>query len=150
MFKDCSSCGNSHPTEHYQKHSRICRPCKNKKQRETRAKNGDSATKKYEKTPNGYLMRTYRNMESRVKGIQKLKAHLYEGRCILGREEFYQWSLGCGIFIKLFNNYVESGFDMKLAPSIDRIETDKGYEIGNIRWITHSENSRLGAISRHS
>jgi hypothetical protein len=33
--------------------------------------------KKYEKTPKGYLMRTYRNMKSRVLGIQHKKAHIY-------------------------------------------------------------------------
>ena len=33
---------------------------------------------RYEKTPKGFLMRLYRNMKSRVKGVQQAKHHLYE------------------------------------------------------------------------
>lgn len=31
------------------------------------------------------------------------------------------------------------------APSIERIDSSKGYEMNNIEIITHSENSRRGA-----
>lgn len=33
-------------------------------------------------------MRVYRNMKSRVEGIQKLKSHLYEGKEILDKQSF--------------------------------------------------------------
>jgi hypothetical protein len=87
-------------------------------------------------------------MKSRVNGVLKNKAHLYCGKELLSKDEFYNWALNSNEFITLFNNYCSSGFDIKVAPSIDRIDSSKGYVIGNIRWITHSENSRLGTISR--
>ncbi len=61
-------------------------------QRIRRKKDGNKNTKKYEKTHKGFLMRLYRNMQSRVTGVQKLKYHLYEGLTILPRKEFYEWA----------------------------------------------------------
>ena len=118
------------------------------RQRESRKANGNAHTKKYERTKNGKLMRTYRNMYTRVSGILKTKAHLYEGLSILSKEDFYEWSLSDGTFNTLFDDWVSSGYGMKLSPSIDRQDASIGYEIGNIRWLTHSENSRLGALSK--
>jgi len=45
-------------------------------------KNGNAITHKYEKTKNGFLMRVYRNMRSRIAGVQKEKFHLYAGKNI--------------------------------------------------------------------
>ena len=58
-------------------------------QRERRKNNGNASTKKYEKTKNGFLMRCYRNMKSRITGVQKQKAHLYVGKSLLEKELFY-------------------------------------------------------------
>lgn len=116
-------------------------------QREYRKKTGNKCTKKYEKSPKGFLMRTYRNMQSRVKGVQWRKAHLYEGLPILPREEFYTWAWDDHTFWRLYKQWVQSGYDRKLTPSINRIDTFKGYEIGNIEWLTFSTNCSLGASS---
>ncbi|MNU96646.1 hypothetical protein D3C71_866910 [compost metagenome] len=94
-------------------------------------------------------MRLYRNMQSRVDGVQKAKHHLYQGKSILDREVFYDWALGSSEFYKLFGDYRESGFERKLSPSVDRIDSSLGYEISNMEWVTMSENSRRGCISRH-
>jgi hypothetical protein len=118
------------------------------RQREYRKVTGNRCTKKYEKTVNGFLMRTYRNMESRVTGIQKKKAHLYMGKPLLPREEFYEWAKNDLTFQTLFAIWGAQGYERKLTPSINRIDPAKGYELGNIEWLTHSENSRLGAIER--
>ena len=122
---------------------------KNAKQRDARRRNGDSYTKKYEKSKNGFLMRCYRNMQSRVAGIQHKKAHLYAHiDCIPEREKFYLWAHSSDAFNNLFNEWEANAHDRKLTPSVDRIDPSKGYDIDNMRWITHSENSRLGAMSR--
>lgn len=113
-------------------------------QREYRRKNKNYSTKKYERSKKGKLMRTYRNMESRVKGILKKKEHLYGGLPLLEREEFYEWSLGDEHFNSLYDDWVKSDYDLKLSPSIDRKDTSEGYTKDNIRWVTHSENSSLG------
>jgi hypothetical protein len=120
-----------------------------RKQREYRAKNGNSITKKYERTKKGKLMRNYRNMESRINGIQWRKAHLYEGKSLLSREEFYEWSINNPDFHRLYEEWVDSGYDRKLSPSVDRIDSSKGYETSNMEWVTHSENSRRGTFSRY-
>lgn len=111
------------------------------KQRERRKKNGNAITKKYEKTKKGFLMRAYRNMKSRIEGIQKKKYHLYKGKELLDKELFYSWSLEHPEFNRLFKDYEDSGYTRKLAPSPDRIDSRKGYTIENIQWVTTSENS---------
>lgn len=118
------------------------------RQRQYRLKTGNKCTKKYEKSPKGFLMRTYRNMESRVKGIQYKKAHLYLGLELLPREEFYNWAIADLNFWKLYADWSTAEFKRTLTPSINRIDTSKGYVLNNIEWLTHSENSRLGAINR--
>lgn len=120
----------------------------NARQREYRKSNGNSVCKKYEKTKKGFLMRLYRNMESRVTGVQKQKYHLYKGKELLSREDFYSWALINKDFHSLFNAYELSCYDRKLCPSVDRIDSKIGYTISNMEFITHSENSRRGAIGR--
>lgn len=114
------------------------------RQRVRRAQTGNAATKKYEKTKKGKLMRCYRNMESRVTGIQWRKKHLYEGKELLSRDEFYQWAISSPEFHSLFDAWEASGYDRKLAPSVDRVNSKKGYTVDNMEWVTHSENSRRG------
>lgn len=102
---------------------------------------------KYWKTPNGKLMMTYNNMNRRVRGY--VKSHLYKGLDLLDRDVFYSWSKSNKDWRNLYNNWVLSGYERKLSPSIDRVDSSLGYTIENIRWITLSENSRLGAINRY-
>ena len=121
---------------------------KNKKQRDYRKRTGDISTFKYEKTINGFLMRMYRNMESRVRGIQKIKYHLYQGKQLLDRETFYEWAKNSDDFKKLFREWQLSRYEQKLTPSVDRINSQEGYHLSNMEWVTHSENSRRGSLSR--
>lgn len=117
--------------------------------RVVRKETGNATTRRYEKTKRGFLVRAYRNMLSRVTGVQKKKAHLYEGLTILPKQEFYEWALTNIVFNELFACWVVLGYDRRSTPSVDRIDSTRGYEKGNIRWLTHVENSRLGAQSRH-
>lgn len=118
------------------------------RQREYRKKTGNACTKKYEKTKKGFLMRLYRNMQSRITGIQKEKQHLYRGKELLPRDQFYEWALSSNQFHKLFSLWESSGYDRKLTPSVDRIDSSSGYRIENMEWVTHSENSRRGSVSK--
>jgi hypothetical protein len=117
------------------------------RQRAYRQKTGNKCTKKYEKSPRGFLMRTYRNMQSRVQGVQWRKAHLYEGLPILSRDAFYEWAWDDHNFWRLYKQWVQAGYERRLTPSINRIDTYKGYNIGNIEWLTFSANCSLGASS---
>ena len=127
----------------------ITKERRNEVQRIRRNKKDYLVTKKYEKTKKGFLVRTYRNMLSRVTGIQKLKSHLYFGKEILNKELFYEFSLNNEIFSNLFKNWENNNYLQKLTPSIDRIDSKLGYLIDNIRWLTHSENSSQGNKSRY-
>jgi 23S rRNA A1618 N6-methylase RlmF len=117
-------------------------------QRGYRKRTGNQSTNKYEKSKKGFVMRLYRNMKSRVNGVQKLKYHLYEGKALIEKDEFYTWVLSNPKFHELFDKYVESGFNRKLSPSVDRVDSEKGYEIGNLEMVTMSENSRRGTLNR--
>lgn len=119
---------------------------KNEKQRLYRLKTNNSTSKKYEKTPNGFLMRMYRNMKSRISGVQAQKFHLYKGKELLSKEDFYDWAKSNKNFWKLYEEYKNSGYDRKLAPSVDRVDSTKGYFIDNMEFVTHSENSRRSSI----
>jgi hypothetical protein len=118
-------------------------------QRESRSRNGNLHTKTYEKTYNGFLMRLYRNMESRIVGIQKEKHYLYEGKYLLPRHEFYEWAKNSTKFYELFEVYKASNWDRKLAPSVDRIDSSNGYSIDNMEWVTLSENSRRSSLNKN-
>jgi hypothetical protein len=119
------------------------------KQRLRRAANGNAATKKYEKTKGGKIMRTYRNMKSRCAGIQPKGRDKYINIDILPKEDFYAWSMTDNTFNAIFTEWVASNYCRKLTPSIDRIDASKGYTIDNIRWLTLSENSRLTSRNRN-
>jgi hypothetical protein len=156
MNKVCIRCGIEQNIDELRKqketkdgHANQCRICLNEIQRIKRKENGNEITRRYEKTPKGFLMREYRNMQSRVTGIQKQKTHLYLGLPLLDRESFYQWGYNQHEFHILFEAWKENHYDRKLTPTVDRIDSNKGYALGNMEWVTHSENSRRGSISRN-
>lgn len=126
---------------------RLCHPCKIKFVR-SRLKENRESCNKYEKTINGFLMRVYRNMKSRVAGVTKNKNHLYLGLEILDKKEFYEWSKLDKSFNRLFRKWEKSGYERVITPSIDRIDSSKGYSLGNVQWITFSENCKRGASSK--
>ena len=118
------------------------------KQRAYRARIGNAVTKRYERTKNGKIMRIYRNMQSRVLGIVKQKAHLYAGLDILSRDDFYEWAKNSPEFDTLFDAWMDAGYPAKLAPSVDRVDPSRGYQLDNMEWVTHSENSRRASRTR--
>jgi hypothetical protein len=121
---------------------------KNAYQRERRKLTANQSTVKYEKTKNGFLMRLYRNMQSRVNGIQKTKYHLYAGKYLLPRDEFYEWAKPNTEFNRLFDEWEKSGYERRLTPSVDRINSKLGYETSNMEWVPFHENCRRGLISK--
>lgn len=120
----------------------------NQKQRDLRIRNNNAHTKKYERTKKGFLVRKYRNMRSRIEGIQKEKFHLYENKYLLEKQKFYSWALRDDTFHELFNCWEKQNYSRKLCPSVDRIDPTKGYELDNMEWVTHSENSRRGGLKK--
>jgi hypothetical protein len=115
----------------------------NELRRARREKYGNVYEEKYILTVSGFLVRVYQNMKGRVTGLQKKDyPHLYLGKELLDRQLFYDWAKSDATFNSLYENYVLSGRSKKLVPSIDRLDTSKGYTIDNIRWVTLSENCK--------
>ena len=119
-------------------------------QQKHRKLTGNKSTHAYEKTQQGFLMRLYRNMKSRILGINKNKAHLYKDKCLLEKELFYEWAKCSPMFMVLFRQYEENGFKRRDAPSVDRKDSSKGYSLDNMEWVTMAVNSQRGAQARHA
>lgn len=137
-MKKCLKC-------HKKVHAKgLCSPHYSKRRREL----NPNRDWEYEKTFSGYLMRIFRNMLSRIEGVQKMKYHLYKGKSLLPKKDFYAWAKNHPIYKGLYASYVAHNYDQKLAPSVDRINPDRGYELDNMEWVTHSENSRRSSITR--
>ena len=124
-----------------------CKLCVQDRQRLREIENGNKAHTRYRKTPKGYLLTVFHNMEGRVSGRIEKSKHLYEGLPIMTKDEFVAWG-DTEEFRLMLKVYTDTGYDQRFAPSIDRIDTQDGYVIGNIRWLIHSENSSLGGQNR--
>lgn len=96
----------------------------------------------------GKISNTYAGMCRRVRGKGK-SPHLYAGLALPPRDEFVAWSLESRTYKQLYDAWVAADYDFKLSPSIDRKDSSEGYVFPNIRWVTHSQNSRDGAINSH-
>ncbi|WHM52915.1 putative HNH homing endonuclease [Sulfitobacter phage vB_SupP_AX] len=55
-------------------------------------------------------------------------------------DEFIQWLKDQPHLTELWENYLNSGKDRLLAPSIDRDDPNKPYTLNNISLITYQEN----------
>jgi len=117
---------------------------RNKYQREYRIRTGNRGTKAYEKTIKGFIMRQYRNIKSRIEGVQRHNAHLYAGKYLMPKEEYYNFAINDPDFNRLWVDYVASGYDSAKAPSPDRKDTTDGYRASNIRFITALDNALQG------
>ena len=61
----------------------------------------------------------------------------------LSKEEWLAWCYddeNYKVFISLYNNWVQHNFERKLAPSIDRKDSNLWYVVDNLQWLTLSEN----------
>jgi mannose-6-phosphate isomerase class I len=114
--------------------------------------------KKRHRTKRGFLLNAYSNAKGRVTG-RKLRSAIkqgnpvgsleqYVGLPIMEKEEFLNWATKDKMFNKIFEEWEKGGYKLVDSPSIDRLNTQDGYVMGNIFFSTHSENSRAGSISR--
>jgi hypothetical protein len=88
-----------------------------------------------------YLRRRYTAMLQRAEGRSRYPTGS-NGLPICTREEFLNWCEETkDDFEKLWKVYEEADYSFPLAPSVDRIDNDRGYELENIRWITVHDNS---------
>ena len=108
--------------------------------------------KKYEKTRTQldyFVKKVYCGMRDRCTVPNSHSSKYYFGLPLLDREEFLEFSLNDEDLKKLFKEWVDSEWERKLTPSIDRIFPNLGYTINNIQWITVSENSKRANLYRY-
>ena len=77
----------------------------------------------------------------------KLRNHLKPN---YSKDELIEWVLKQENFEKIYHNWVSSGYDTKLVPSIDRLDNEKSYCINNIQIVTWCENDKNGHDERRN
>lgn len=90
---------------------------------------------KYRQSPKGLLTNLYHKMKTR---------HTVE----FSLEWFHLKFLEDKLFIRIYNEWVKSGFDKMKKPSIDRINRKYPYSIKNIQWKTWAENRFKQSMER--
>lgn len=90
---------------------------------------------RYERTPKGFLCRSYTYMQVRVR-----RQNGYIGLQLCTRQEFYDWSLLDPDFIRLHANWLINRCGKYHRPTPDRLDSSLGYTIGNMRWVTYLDN----------
>lgn len=143
--KKCFICGLVKPINDFYTHPQMadghlnkCKECTKAyiKRRDTR----DLDRKRYRQNPTRYLKHKYYMIRQRCEG--KTTHESYKGRKYLPFEEWMEWcDKTQDTFMRLYNNWQKSGYERAKAPSIDRLDNKKGYEKGNLQWITTYENT---------
>ena len=105
--------------------------------------------KAYHKTFFGKMMRMYLNMKQRVMGQDKNRPQ-YTGLPLLPRKEFYSWLFSDPRYAALYFDWRASGYQLKLTPTIDRLDKTKGYVHPNMEIVTLSENVKRRGATRGS
>lgn len=78
-----------------------------------------------------------------VTGRSNGKQYKVTGSKFLSKQEWLEWCYSeenYKKFIEIYNNWVKNDFKEKFSPSIDRVDNNKSYIIGNLQWLTKSEN----------
>ena len=101
-----------------------------------------------------FVSMKYSSVKKRCTNPNLKGAKYYYGLPLCSKEEFIEFAMESEELKVLFEEWVASAEDpkdrvYKLVPSIDRIYPNLGYTLNNMQWITHSENSRRGAMHKH-
>jgi hypothetical protein len=106
----------------------MCSPCLRKWKRQTR--------------PIYYLRTCWGEIKRR--STQKVPNRTYTcyGQEFCTKTEFVDKFLNDPNFLTLYKNWQENNFKRGYAPSIDRIDSSKGYELNNLQFLSNIENTR--------
>lgn len=88
---------------------------------------------RYRKTPFGLISRMACNHRSRskLKGFPPPRWNA---------KELYVYAMNDSVFLRLFYNWVKSGYDWNLTPTVDRKDSSLPYTWENIQFLTNREN----------
>jgi len=83
----------------------------------------------------------YRGIVNRCIGGHKNRTYHVEGMHYLSWEEYLDWwTENIKDFNHCYSIWVESDYKNKFAPSIDRVDSKKGYTPENMQWLTFTLN----------
>lgn len=90
--------------------------------------------------------RRYAHMKSRVEG-RSTNPSGAQGKELMSREDFFDWckeKQNFNMFLTIYIEWAEEDFELWFAPTIDRIDSTKGYTADNIQWMGYGDNCSKG------
>lgn len=98
----------------------------------------------YRRSIHGVIINAWHRMRARVEGrtYSPLEYNKkYIGLPILTKEEFFKWVKSSNIKA-VHARWKKHSYIRNLSPTIDRIDSSKGYTLDNIQWLSFNENAR--------
>ena len=136
-LKKCSRCSELKPRRFFYT-SASCRDGLYSQCKECRVEKQQT----YFHTLDGCIHRMYNNIKERVTHVEYPRNAAYRNvRLEISWEDFYYFVKNNPYFARLFEDWVQSNYDTKLSPSIDRIDSSGHYTLDNIQIITSHENN---------
>ena len=129
--------------------SGFCYNCHNKKRRSLKEytvrenkRQVELQSNRNKTCPLFFLERTWQNIRKRCTSESGARSHIYYGLKYIPKDEFLLWATAELEFANLFSQWKLRGNTRKYCPSVDRIDSTKGYVKGNMRWLTVSDNAK--------
>jgi len=98
-------------------------------------------------TIRAFLLNLYGNMKKRVQGKHGY-LNLYKNKPLVAKEVFLNWAQNHPTFLSLYKQWYMCNFNIKLTPSVNRIDSRRGYTLDNMEWLTFSQNCTLAHATR--
>ena len=154
-MKICFKCNTKKELKDFYKHSKMkdghlnkCKECNKKDVQNNYAKNRNYyilfGKNKIRNDINYMFLHRYSALKCRSLGRNDRKYNV-TGKEFMSKANFISWcweEKNITKFQKLHSDWVKSNYIPKLAPSIDRIDNNRGYTLDNIQWLTKSQNSK--------
>lgn len=103
---------------------------------------------RYRKTLKGFIMTRYALMRRRVLNPNHQRHIYYKNKKLLSKNDFYVWARASYDLLSLYKKWVSTGYNLKFTPTVNRIDSNLGYKLGNMEWVTYSHNSALASITK--
>lgn len=135
-MKKCNKCHDLKNIEKFSRdknsddgHDKYCKKCKS------------NMSLLYNRTIRGVITRIYSSQKGNSK-LRKMESPKYT------KNELKEWLLNSEVFLRIYDNWVESKYCKYLKPSVDRINDYKPYSLDNIKICTWKENFDKGNCFR--
>ncbi len=98
---------------------------------------------KHKATIDRFLSNLYSKMYQRTQGRCTQRPDLFKGKSIMPRDVFKNWAKNHPDFFKLYKQWTTSHFDQRLTPSVNRLDSSRGYTLDNVEFVTFSQNCMM-------